>query len=46
LLRSILIVACGLVPLLIPVVVWLAWSPAIFWLTLAASGAALLAIHA
>jgi len=43
--HGILIAACGLVPLLTPLVVWAAWSPPVFWLIMAAGGAALLTIH-
>jgi hypothetical protein len=44
--RGVLIAACGLVALLTPLLLWLAWSPWGFSLIVAGSGAALLVIYA
>jgi hypothetical protein len=46
LVRTTLIAACGLLPLLIPLLVWLAWSQPTFWLLMAGGCAALLTLHA
>lgn len=40
-----LITACGLVALVTPLFLWVAWSPWLFWLALATGCAALLIVY-
>jgi hypothetical protein len=46
LVRGALITVCGLIALGTPLLLWLAWSKAMFWLVLALGCAALLIIYA
>jgi hypothetical protein len=43
--RGALITVCGLVALLTPLLLWVAWSPQTFWLVTASGCAALLIIY-
>jgi hypothetical protein len=46
LVRGALITVCGLIALVTPLLLWLAWSKQTFWLVLALGCAALLIIYA
>jgi hypothetical protein len=43
--RDILVTICGLMALLTPLLLWVAWSKALFWLIMAGGCTALLVIY-